>query len=92
MSSFDSGNDSEDNFDFEEDFDVEDVFESDGAADEMTSDEMKFDDNDDNFEVRLTKNFSWILHLKFHCIYDRSVTLLKDIYRRFSCRSCVVYS
>ena len=54
MSSFDSGNDSdsEDNFDFEEDFDVEDVFESDGAADEMTSDEMKFDDNDDNFEVR----------------------------------------
>ena len=76
MSSFDSGNDSEDNFDFEEDFDVEDVFESDGAADEMTSDEMKFDDNDDNFEVRLTKNFNYIFLLKIslNCIYEDNMT------------------
>ena len=69
MSSFDSGNDSEDNFDLEEDFDVEDVFERSGA-DEMLSAELTFEDNDDNFEVRLTKKFVWIFLLKFHSIYD----------------------
>ena len=52
MSSFDSGNDPGDNFDFDED--LEDFFydDEDGDANEMVSDDLKgLEDFDDKYEV-----------------------------------------